>query len=177
MTTGKIVSIGVDPGIHGGIFACDEGRNILCCKDTPTKKSSRGTEYDAVAMYETISELVTLYPLFHVTIERQQVMRSRSGEKQGAVSAFSTGFGYGLWLGIFAACGIASYNDVPPQTWTSMMFRGMVGTGKARSIALAMRVFPGIELVPKGCRAPRDGRADAACLAYYGLRLAMARRK
>ena len=39
---------------------------------------------------------------------------------------------------------------------------GTPGEGKTRSIQFALRMFPGVEK-------PRDGRADALCLAYYGV--------
>ena len=45
---------------------------------------------------------------------------------------------------------------------------GMPGEGKLRSIRFALQMFPGIELTPQRCRKPKDGRADAACLAYWG---------
>ena len=48
------------------------------------------------------------------------------------------------------------------------LFKGEPGEGKARSIAFASRMFPDMELIPPRCRVPRDGRADAACLALYG---------
>ncbi|OQA73069.1 MAG: hypothetical protein BWY35_00915 [Firmicutes bacterium ADurb.Bin248] len=98
-----------------------------------------------------------------VVIERAQPMPG-----QGVTSTFSTGMGYGIWIGLLGALEIP-YSSVRPCEWTRRLLKGVPGEGKARSILLASQTFPGIELVPPGCRKPRDGRADAACLAYYGL--------
>lgn len=78
------------------------------------------------------------------------------------------GRGFGIWLGILGALEIP-YRTVRPSQWTKRIFSGLPGKGKERSVQFARRMFPALELVPPGCRKPRDGRADAACLAYYGV--------
>jgi crossover junction endodeoxyribonuclease RuvC len=86
---------------------------------------------------------------------------------QGVSSTFSTGYGFGLWAGILAALGLPS-EAVRPSVWTRKILAGAPGEGKARVIGFVTRRFPGVELVPPGCRKPRDGRADALALALWG---------
>ena len=103
-----------------------------------------------------------------VMIEKQQ-----SFPGQGVSSTFSTGFGYGLWLGLLNAAGIA-YEEVRPAAWTKSMLSGSTGKGKGAHILAAKRVFPGIDLRrSERARVDDDGIADAALLAMYGYRRAL----
>ena len=76
---------------------------------------------------------------------------------------------FGLWCGILGALEL-SFRTASPSAWTREVLKGCPGEGKARSIGFVTRMFPGAELVPSGCRRPRDGRTDALCLAYWGLK-------
>jgi crossover junction endodeoxyribonuclease RuvC len=58
---------------------------------------------------------------------------------------------------------------VRPCVWVRAILKGQPGEGKARALGYVARRFPGAELTPPRCRAPRDGRADALCLAVWGL--------
>jgi crossover junction endodeoxyribonuclease RuvC len=86
---------------------------------------------------------------------------------QGVTSTFSTGYGFGIWSGILGTLEIP-YRAVRPSVWTRKVLEGASGQGKARAVAFASRMFPQAELVPEGCRKPKDGRADALALAYWG---------
>jgi crossover junction endodeoxyribonuclease RuvC len=77
------------------------------------------------------------------------------------------GRGFGIWEGILGALDVPC-RTVSPIVWTKKVLAGVSGGGKERPISFALRMFPGCELTPKGSRKPRDGRADALCLAYYG---------
>jgi crossover junction endodeoxyribonuclease RuvC len=81
---------------------------------------------------------------------------------------FSLGRGFGLWQGILSALEIP-YREVHPATWTRKVLAGAPGQGKGRSIEFAAKMFTAAELTPPGCRKPRDGRADALALAYWGV--------
>jgi crossover junction endodeoxyribonuclease RuvC len=97
-----------------------------------------------------------------VILEQAQAM-----PHQGVSSTFATGRGFGIWEGVLSALDVP-YRTVRPSVWTKKVLAGTPGEGKARSIQFALRMFPGAEITPKGCRVPRDGRADALCLAYFG---------
>jgi crossover junction endodeoxyribonuclease RuvC len=98
-----------------------------------------------------------------VTLEQAQAMPG-----QGVTSTFSTGRGFGVWEGILGALDVP-YRVVRPVVWAKRVLAGTPGEGKERSIRFAMQMFPGCGLTPKGSRKPRDGRADALSLAYYGV--------
>jgi crossover junction endodeoxyribonuclease RuvC len=86
---------------------------------------------------------------------------------QGVASAFFTGRGFGIWEGVLGALEVP-YRTVRPLVWTKKVLAGMTGEGKEEAMRFALQMFPGCELTPNGSRKPRDGRADALCLAYYG---------
>ena len=158
-----MIVIGIDPGISGAVAAVDsETRELLRVADTPVFNVQKGREYDISGMADLLRSIILGNPA-RVVIERAQPMPG-----QGVTSTFSTGMGYGIWIGLLGALEIP-YSSVRPCEWTRKLFKGVPGEGKARSILLASQTFPGIELVPPGCRKPRDGRADAACLAYCGV--------
>lgn len=158
-----MIVIGIDPGLSGAVAAVDsETRILLRVADTPVFNVQKGWEYDISGMADLLRSIILGNPA-RVVIERAQPMPG-----QGVTSTFSTGMGYGIWIGLLGALEIP-YSSVRPCEWTRRLLKGVPGEGKARSILLASQTFPGIELVPPGCRKPRDGRADAACLAYYGL--------
>ena len=158
-----MIIIGIDPGMCGAIAAVDAStREIVRVEDCPVIPAGKGSEYDIGSMADLIRS-IAIGGRAMVILEQAQAM-----PKQGVTSTFHFGRGYGIWLGILGALGIP-YRTVRPCEWTREVFKGLPGKGKERSILFASRAFPGIELVPEGCRKPRDGRADAACLAYYGL--------
>lgn len=162
-----MIIIGIDPGMDGAVAAIDgESRQLLRLEDTPVLQAGKGREYDVSGMADLLRSMVLGHSA-RVVIERAQAM-TKNGVKQGVSSSFLFGMGYGIWIGVIGALGIP-YATVRPIDWTKRLLKGVPGEGKARSILLASQTFPGIELVPPGCRKPRDGRADAACLAYYGV--------
>ena len=158
-----MIVIGIDPGLSGAVAAVDsETLELYRVCDTPVLKVGTGCEYHVSEMADLLRSII-LGSSARVVIERAQPMPG-----QGVTSTFSTGMGYGIWIGVVGALGIP-YSSVRPCDWTRKLLKGVPGEGKARSILLASQIFPGIALTPPGCRKPRDGRADAACLAYYGV--------
>jgi crossover junction endodeoxyribonuclease RuvC len=160
----KKISIGIDPGINGAIAAIDAATlEALEVLDTPTITSEGRKLFDISAMADAVRH-VSLFGDAVIVLEQAQAMPG-----QGVTSTFSTGRSFGIWEGILSALDLP-YKTVRPSIWTRKIFSGMSGEGKARSIQFALRMFPGAELTPKGSRKPKDGRADALCLAYYGTR-------
>lgn len=156
-----MIFVGIDPGKSGAVLAIKSTLEIILVADTPTLKGRKGREYDIPEMAATLRR-ATLGRPCEVVIERVHSMPS-----QGVVSTFSFGMGYGIWLGILGALELP-YRQVRPSDWMKHLLKGMPGEGKERAILFARQMFPALELVPPGCRVARDGRADAACLAYYG---------
>jgi crossover junction endodeoxyribonuclease RuvC len=156
------VSIGIDPGVRGAIAAINaQTLEVIEMADTPTVASGDKRLYDISEMAAIVRHL-SLLGVAVVTLEQAQAMPG-----QGVTSTFSTGRGFGIWEGVLGALDVR-YRTVRPLVWTKRILTGAQGEGKERSFQFALRMFPGCELAPKGSRKPRDGRADALCLAYYG---------
>jgi crossover junction endodeoxyribonuclease RuvC len=156
------ISIGIDPGISGAIAAVNaQTLEALEVADTPVVTAEGKKLYDISGMAALIRHM-SLFGDAVVTLEQAQAMPG-----QGVSSTFATGRGFGIWEGVLSALDVP-YRTVRPIAWAKRVLAGTPGEGKERSIQFAMRMFPGAELTPKGSRKPRDGRADALCLAYYG---------
>jgi crossover junction endodeoxyribonuclease RuvC len=162
------VIIGIDPGKDGALVALNlEGEHVVThlTKQDFTLPIGKGSkrEYDVGSMAKTILELHTTYGVALVVIEKQHSM-----PLQGVASTFSTGMGYGMWLGIVGAFGIP-LQVVGARAWQKRVLLGVPGEGKGRAVLLAKQRFPGVDLTPGKKRKPHDGIADAVCIAAYGL--------
>lgn len=144
--------ISIDPGVRGGIaYYCQPHWEAYRMPDTV-----RG-----------IAELIRSFgPVKVMIVERAQAM-----PKQGSVSMFNYGMHYGGFEAIAACLGI-SFVSVPSRTWKKVM--GLT-SDKTDSIKEAGRLFPEINLVPKGCQKPWDGLAEALLLGAYAIRTGLNR--
>lgn len=176
------VVIGIDPGYKGALAIYDlHTDSLVDLQDCPVfvveevkanKKKKKVTKYKKFQMYQQ------LLPALHFTrpagtphrvlvvLERVHAM-----PKQGTCSMFTFGYGYGLWEMAVAVSGM-SLHTVPAATWAADLFKGLprFEDTKSRNIAYVKSLFPGVRLVGESsrCRADKDGRADAICLAVYG---------
>ncbi len=83
--------------------------------------------------------------------------------KQGVKSTFSLGRNFGAWEGILAAFGIP-HVLVSPREWQKGMVKPSDGPdSKTRSLAVARRLFPDVDLGHK----KDHGKADALLLAHW----------
>jgi len=120
--------IGIDPGKKGSVSIIDDVENLIVWA-TPVV----GKDYDIGKMFDILNQ--------HkensiVVVERAQAM-----PKQGVVSMFEFGRGYGIWLGILTAAKIP-YQIIHSRVWTKLMLHGAPGEGKARAFHVASRLFP-----------------------------------
>jgi crossover junction endodeoxyribonuclease RuvC len=95
--------LGIDPGLQGAVAILDDAGALVVLHDVPTLTvpTSRGTrhEYDLPGM----AALLAPYgQSAHVLIEEAQAM-----PRQGVRSMFTVGLGFGAWLGILGALGLA----------------------------------------------------------------------
>ena len=170
-------TLGIDPGKNGFLCllvdcgtAAEAAQGTMRFWPTPTIKVGKGTsnkqDYDVAAMRRILTDAAPTL----VILEKQQAMCRADNERtQGTASSFSTGFGYGLWLGLIAGLGFCC-QVVHPRTWQAKLLRDVQGTDtKARSITAAGRLFPTVDLrASDRCRKPHDGKADALLIAHYG---------
>ena len=100
MNEGPDLYIGIDPGKGGGI-AATTGELSICSKCPET----------VADMARLLDSLVDMGDRPFAIIEAVHSM-----PKQGVVSTFTFGKGYGSWLGILAALKVP-YMQVTPQKW------------------------------------------------------------
>ena len=171
------IFIGIDPGKTGAVGII-EGSKLIEIIPTPTLRFSKGDiRYDMAGMnriVERINDMGTDVRL--CAIEQQHAMPAVGRGQghcpgcgkaipslhiiQGAVSLFTTGLGYGLWLGLLQ--GRIPYREVPAKTWQKAMFTIIGRDTKASSVVAASALFPGQKFVKS-----RHGEADAALLAAW----------
>lgn len=155
--------IGIDPGKDGFVTIL-KNRRILVSVPTPVIRTGKTRrDYDVGGMVDL---LIPFRKASLVVLEVQQAM-----PRQGGVSMFTIGHGYGLWQGIVAALQIP-YLLVRPKTWQREMLEGVPGSDtKARSILKAKQLFPEADLRKTGSARSKDhhGKSDSILMAVYGL--------
>lgn len=167
--------LGIDPGLHGGyaVFDCSRGvfKSVGNIPLVTVSMSSNRKTYDVASLYSAIAEIVDEEChncIFTFAIEKQQAM-----PKQGVVSMFTTGFGYGVWHGI-----LASFSPPFPKThqlvtvrasnWQQLLINeDAPDDTKSKSIARIQRLFPTVDLCLGRKRLPLDGVADACNIAHF----------
>lgn len=163
--------IGIDPGLDGAIAVLDDDGSEPDVGRMPTVPAAngKGRDYDIARIRDWLSEAGEARPC-RVVIERQQAM-VRAGIKQGTVSSFQTGRGFGLLEGLCAGLGL-SHELVHPRIWQAEMFRGQkVKDTKSASLLLAHRLFPAVRLLPgERARVEHHGMSDALLIAAYAMR-------
>ena len=147
--------IGIDVG-KGGAVAVING---LLMNVYPTPVLNK--EYDINRMYGLLKLCIMGDEEVFCVMEMATAM-----PKQGSVSMFTFGKGYGIWLGLLSALEI-KYQIVHPRTWTKHLFEGAPGKDKERGVLLAQRLFPIWQP-----RLKKDWLlADAILLATYAQRI------
>lgn len=139
--------IGIDPGKSGAIALIHRDGQIV--EDWPG---------DAAGAVEL---LLTWRVEFNIELAALESVHAMPG--QGVKSTFSFGQNLGQWQGILAALSIP--HVMPrPQEWQKGLVSPTDGAdAKARSMAVARRLFPDAELDRK----KDHGRADSLLLAWW----------
>ena len=162
-------SIGIDPGLNGGLALIVDGK-LVAYNIMPTVKTQKGKKTKRVIDGPEIVNLIYWW----MYRECQQcdcaiaVIESvHAMPKQGVTSMFSFGEGYGRCLGVLDAMFCGMYEKVPPQTWKKILKT----TDKQGAIDYVKERFPGCSLIAPKCRTPHDGMADAICIADYAYKV------
>ena len=139
--------LGIDPGQSGAIALLSEEQVLV--EDWPG---------DPNAAADVLREWLGQYRVDLAALERVNAM-----PKQGVSSTFKLGCNLGAWQGILAALGLP-YLMPTPQEWQKGLVKKSDGPDpKARSLAVARRLFPDAVLSRKS----DHGRADALLLAWF----------
>lgn len=145
-----IAFLGFDPGRDGSMAII--GPHLL----------PFAIAFDKADYIRTLEELMPQFRMFAV-VEHVGAMPG-----QGVTSCFSFGESFGWLQGVLDAMKIP-YELVRPQKWKKVF---SCTSDKNTSIAVAQRLFPGVDLrrTPR-CHKPHDGKAEALLLAEYGRRI------
>jgi hypothetical protein len=170
-----VISIGIDPGLHGAVVVLNEDFRIVEYYDCPviknekTKKGKKSVKYEFAPGH--MAEIIRSIAKDQYLQPKAWLERAGAMPKQGLSSTFKTGRGFGLWEGILAAIVGLPYDIIAPRTWSKEMFKGTpLGDPKQRSLSKAQRLFPELPLTkPRGRVLSLDGRSDAALIAYFGM--------
>lgn len=139
---------GIDPGKKGGVCVMEDERILLLLPLT------KDNFFEAVDLSPGPGEMIAC-------LERVHAM-----PKQGSVSMFTFGEGYGWLKGVLDAEQVR-YQEVPPQTWKKEF---SLNSDKNRSIEVAKQLFPEVSLFLPGGRKEQDGLAEALLMAEYARR-------
>jgi len=163
--------IGVDPGKSGAVAVIDDTQCVIYLEDMPVV----GSNFVPAALRDLflsflpipaspVSEIPLGFVPLLTVVEKQQVF-----PKQGAVSAFSTGEGFGLIIGILTTLNW-SFIVVRPTAWQRELAVSGEDT-KAASINRAYSLFPTTNL-KRGIRIKKDdhNRSDALLMAEFARR-------
>ena len=152
-----MIYIGIDPGLNGAIAFLDTEKGHLSVVDMPVLEVQRNNKVKREVSPHGIAAVLSLSQnVSCVVLERVGAMPG-----QGVTSVFSFGRSVGVVEGVLAAEHMA-VSIVTPQAWQKAA--GVRG-GKDGSRLRAMELFPnyaGLFALKK-----HDGRADAACMAWY----------
>lgn len=144
-------TLGIDPGKTGGIALVREDLQEAHAWRYPEDVQNAMELLTEIANYDCVISLVA--------IEKVSAM-----PKQGVSSTFKFGLNYGAWLGGIAALHLP-HIMVTPRQWQKKMLDAGTGETKERSLNMARRLFPSVDLRYK----KDDGKADALHLARYAL--------
>jgi hypothetical protein len=150
--------VGIDPGLTGALAVLAPDGTLEALYDVPTLtlRTSRGTkqEYDLPGLVALLAPYSG--PQSHVLIEESQAMPG-----QGVRSTWTTGYGYGAWLGVLAALQLP-HTRVRPQIWKRALG---LSKDKEASRLRAMQLYPAADLRLR----KHHGRAESLLLAHFGL--------
>ena len=156
------VVVGIDNGVSGAIACLSKSNKVIPMPIFFIKtRKGKKRDYNVFQIVKTLKKSKAT----HVFIEAAHSM-----PKQGVVSTFNTGRGYGLIEGIVAALGY-KYTIVRAVVWQKIMLEGFDCDTKTASVAVAKKIFPNVSLLATN-RSKKDnnGLSDALLIAEYGRR-------
>ena len=160
----KMIYIGIDGGLNGGIACINESQKVQILKVMPVIKMKGKTEFDINGIVNFFKSL----PKDSLVVLEKAAPRPISGKR----ACFMTGAGYYLIQGILSSLDI-SYEIVTPQRWQKELLKGLKANDtKQASIMFCQRKFPGVDLTPtERSTKAHDGLSDALCIALFSYRL------
>ena len=157
-----MIIVGIDPGVSGAIAFLDKHRATV--RSMPTLKVTKNKRtIDEITLRNILEHRAA--KIEHIFIEKVSAM-----PKQGVVSMFNFGVGWGLIRGVIVGLHLP-YTLVHPNTWKRTICKDMPRGSKDVSIIVAKRLWPDVDLRRTERSKKNDnGKADALCIAEYGRR-------
>lgn len=168
---GNVIYVGIDPGQCGAVglvapggFAHAMSTPVIVTKVKGVGKTPKGNQRIKVStLYDEPGMARLLHPLrlarkegYAIKVMLEEVSAQ---PKDGRVSAFKFGVGFGMWRGILAALAIP-YELVRPAVWKPVMG---LSQDKNKSRQVCMRLYPELELP----LVKDSDKAEAVLLAEY----------
>jgi crossover junction endodeoxyribonuclease RuvC len=158
--TSPMILAGIDPGLSGAVAFLDAASGaVIDIVDMPVLALSRAGKNKREVDAHALARLIGAHRPGHTFIELVGAMPG-----QGVSSVFAFGKSFGIALGVIAALDVP-YTLVAPVTWKRALG---VPAAKDGARARASQLMPGA--VHHWPLVKHDGRAEAALIAYYGLR-------
>lgn len=156
----EIISVGIDPGLKGGIaFYKGPGASENNSYELPLTSNKK--EIDAYEVYSLLNYACRITENVIVTIEKAQAM-----PKQGVVGVFNYGRGYGELVSALKILQLP-YQEIKSQKWKKEF--SLINKGKKESVTTAEKLDP--TGIYRGLRGGLlDGKAEAMLIAIYGRR-------
>jgi crossover junction endodeoxyribonuclease RuvC len=155
-----MILAGIDPGLSGAIALLDAATgSVLDIIDMPMLALTRGGKAKREVDAHALAAALGRDRIGHVFIEQVGAMPG-----QGVSGVFAFGKAYGIAIGVLATLGVPM-TFVAPQVWKRVLG---VPAAKDGARARASQLMPGA--AHHWQRVKDDGRAEAALIAYYGLR-------
>src|ERR1700733_9902082 len=155
-----MIVAGVDPGLSGAVALLDAATGaVIDILDMPTLALSRGGKNKLELDPHSLAAALGRDRIGHAFVENVGAMPG-----QGVSSVFSFGKSYGVVIGVLATLGVPM-SFVAPAAWKRAL---QVPAAKDGARARASQLLPAA-----ACHWPlvkHDGRAEAALIAYFGLR-------
>jgi crossover junction endodeoxyribonuclease RuvC len=144
--------LGVDPGLSGACCLIDRDRKVWLLE--PFKAQA------------AILAAFAFHPGCEKQIKLAAIERVHAMPKQGVTSMFRFGKAVGWWEGLLSVYGV-SYISPTPREWQKEFIKPTDGNDpKERSLTVARRLFPDVDLSKKS----DHNKADALLLALYAMR-------
>lgn len=181
MSRRQRVVVAADPGYSGGVAAIRDGEVVLL-ERMPTRTLGDPRRRDTIDQ-ASFDELVG-----RACGGRFELVSWWTEDCWGMPRDGTRSFGFGGAYHAMAGCllrlGVDDLHYVVPATWQKALLRepavttprpksgssreAMRAWNKAAAIEYCQGRWPGVSLVPKGCRVEQSGLADALCIASYG---------
>ena len=141
--------LGIDPGVQGAFAIFDSAERAVTVHDMPDTTAG------------LIDLVASLPPLRICTIEKPYFPKVI-----GIANVAKIATAYGKIIALLQQRGIP-INEVRPADWKAAL---NLGKSKSASREMASMVFP--DAADQWARVKDDGRAEAALIAWYGMRFA-----